>query len=351
VATIYRSYRYKLSPTAEQEATFRRFAGVCRFVYNLALEQREKMWTYYRDNGTPLNFAQQNRELTQLRNEVEWIRELPCSIKTSALIDLDNAFRSFFAGRAKYPQYRARGVNESFRFPGRGISVKTLNAKWSAVRLPKIGWVKLRCTRPLVGSLANAIITSAVDGWYVSLVLKIEREACPSPLPAVGIDRGIANSLALSDGQMFSMPDSLLRMDLKVRRAQRIMSRKVKGSQRRKVARERVARLAAARARVRLDWHHRTSRYIADHYGAVTIEDLPIVNMTARGRGKRGLNRAILNQGWGAFARILKYKLDEAGGSLVAVDPAYTSQTCSECGVIDKQSRESYGAGASEGDD
>lgn len=101
----------------------------------------------------------------------------------------------------------------------------------------------------------------------------------------------------------------------------------------------RVSRLSAKIARVRADWQHKASHSIAERFGIVAVEDLKIANMSASGRGKRGLNRSILNQGWGAFATKLAYKLEERGGSLVKVNPAYSSQTCSDCGAVDSASR------------
>src|SRR5690606_2644588 len=123
-------------------------------------------------------------------------------------------------------------------------------------------------------------------------------------------------------------------------------------SNRRAKAIRRAARLSAKRARIRRDWHHKVSRNIANRFGTVVLEDLRVKNMTASAKGtieepgrmvrqKAGLNRSILNQGWSAFAALLDYKLSERGGYLVTVDPAYTSQTCSECGTVDSQSRES----------
>jgi putative transposase len=102
-----------------------------------------------------------------------------------------------------------------------------------------------------------------------------------------------------------------------------------------------LSRITAKIARVRADWRHKATTDIARRFGRVSIEALQIKNMTASGPGKRGLNRSILEQGWGAFERTLAYKLEERGGVLVKVDPAYTSQTCSACGTIDKASRKS----------
>ena len=350
---LARGFRFKLYPTAEQEALFRQFAGVCRLVYNLALEQRRDWWRHYeRETGQRLNYVAQARQLTDLRAEFDWIRAVYVSCQQQALRDLDKAFANFFAGRARYPTPRKRGVNDTFRFPGREIETRCLNAKWSAVRLPKIGWVKFRDTRPTRGEVKNVTITGGADGWHISFACQIEHEAPQNFHPAVGIDRGVVNTLALSTGEMMSVPVSLDRIERAKRRAQRVLSRRKRGSKRYARQRRRVAHLQARAGRIRRDFHHRAALEIAKRFGVAVLEDLRIKNMTASASGtvaepgrmvqqKAGLNRSILNQGWGAFELILAYKMEERGGSIVKIDPAFTSQTCSACGAVDARSRKS----------
>lgn len=350
---MLRGFRYKLDPTPEQEALFRQFAGVCRLVYNLALEQRRDWSRHYeRKTGRKLNYVAQARELTALRAEFDWIAAVSQTCQQQALRDLDKAFANFFAGRARYPTPRRKGVNDAFRFQGREVETKRLNGRWSAVRLPKIGWVKFRDTRPTRGIVKNVTVSLDALGWHVSFACEIEHVAPINIRPSVGIDRGVANTLALSTGERLSLPRSLEAIERRKRRAQRALARKKRGSQRRAKALRRVARLSARMARIRRDWTHKTALYIANRFGAVALEDLKIRNMTTSARGtveapgrnvrqKAGLNRSILNQGWGGFETILAYKMEERGGTLVCVDPAYTSQTCSECGAVDRESRES----------
>ena len=170
--------------------------------------------------------------------------------------------------------------------------------------------------------------------------------------PSVGVDRGVANTLTLSTGERLSLPGSLEMIERRRRKAQRIIARRKRGSRRYVQQRARLARLQARAARIRKDWLHRASTNIADRFGIVVIEALKIKNMTASARGsleqpgrnvraKAGLNRSILEQGWHAFEVMLAYKLEERGGTLIKVTPAFTSQTCSACGAIDARSRES----------
>ncbi len=349
-----RGLRYRLEATAEQEELFVRFAGVCRLVYNLALEQRRDFYRqYHRVTGKQLSYLAQAAELTKLRAEFEWIAAVYVSCQQQALRDLDCAYQNFFTGRAGYPTPRRKRVHNSFRFPGREVETKRLNAKWSAVRLPKIGWVKYRDTRLMRGKLKNVTVARDALGWHVCFACEIEAPVQSTNLPlSVGIDRGITNTLMLSTGEAFRMPTSLVAMERRQRRLHRAVSRKRRGSARRLKAVRRVAKLAARMARIRRDFQHKAARSIAERIGCVTIEALPIRTMTASAKGtiaapgrrvrqKAGLNRAILNQGWGGFETILAYKLIERGGALATVDPAYTSQTCSACGAVDSASRES----------
>lgn len=349
---VHRGFKFKLYPTPEQEEKFRQTAGVCRLVYNLALEQRKTFWRQAKDNATPLSFAQQCRELALLRSEYEWISAVSSTAQQQSLRDLDKAFIDFFKGRAGFPNFRNKGRHNTFRFRGTEIAVRRLNQKWATVFLPKIGRVKFRISRDVPGEFYDATVSLSADGWFVSIGAKIDSDTPTRRNTTVGLDRGIANSLTLSTGEMMSLPASLDALDRRYRSAQRTVARRKKGSKRRLRAIKKAARLSAKRARIRKDWHHKASRSIADRFGTVVMEDLKISNMTASAKGtveepgrnvrqKAGLNRSILNQGWGNFGVMLKYKLEERGGELVTVDPKFTSQTCSCCGVVDRKSRKS----------
>jgi putative transposase len=342
LSTIHRAYRYRLYPTPDQAERLAQFAGAARFVYNLALEQRRDWWRQYRAAGRCISFPSQSAELTDLRAEVPWLAEICRTLLEQALRDLDAAYAAFFAGHAGYPAFRNRSQHSGFRVKGIECRIKPLNRKWALVRLPKCEPMKFRLTRPIVGTIKNVTVKLEAGRWFVSFATEREHEAPANDLPAVGIDRGIANTLSLSTGEHFRMPDmgSVMRKR-KRKRAQKALARCVKGSARRKVAKLRVARHSAKIAAIRKHWLHERSTDIARRFGAVTMEALRIADMTRSGTGKRGLNRSILEQGWGELARQLEYKLAERGGSVSYVNPAYTSQTCSECGSVARESRKS----------
>lgn len=350
---INRSYKFRLYATGEQETLFSQFSGVCRLVYNLGLEQRRDWWRNHRNTtGFNISFASQCRELTELRAEFDWIASVSTIPQQQALRDLEKAYQNFFAGRAEYPSPRKRGVNDSFRFPGARCTWRKLNAKWGAVRFPKIGEIKFRLTQGIPGTVKNVTVTLDALGWHVVFSTEVEHEAPENFGPAVGIDRGVVHALALSDGRFMDMPrEQLKALDRRARKHQKKLSRCKRGSNRRTAARKLLARAKAKAARLRLQWNHERTTEIASTHGLVVIEALKTKNMTASAKGtvteprrnvrqKSGLNRAILENGWYQFEKLLSYKIAERGGELRKVNPAYTSQCCAKCGTIDKSSRE-----------
>ena len=303
-----------------------------------------------------MNYLAQARELTALRAEFDWIAAVSQTCQQQVLRDLDTAFGNFFAGRAGYPKPRKKGERDSFRFQGRECGVRRIKAKWSYVRLPKIGLVKFRDTRAIKGKVQNVTVMREANGWHVCFCCEIEHVIPANTLPSVSIDRGVANTLVLSTplpiGDMLTLPDSLKNIDRRKRKAQRVLSRRKRGSKRYAKQRRRVAALQAKRARIRRDWQHRKALDIAQHFGAVGLEDLKIKNMTASAKGtvekpgrnvkaKAGLNRLILDQGWGGFEIVLGYKLEERGGTLTLVPAPYRSQECFPCGHINANNRKS----------
>lgn len=342
-----RGFVYRLYPTADQEALMRQHAGVCRLVYNLALEQRRVWGRRHR-----ISAFDQIKELKSLRAAFDWIAAVSQTAQSQTILDLDKAFANFFAGRAAFPTPRRRGENDSFRFNGREIATRRLNRRWSEIRLPKIGWVRYRDTRPLAGAVRETTVSLGPLGWQVAVLCRSEVPE-PDRLPgSVGIDRGVTVPLMLSTGEALHLPAALARLDRLHRRAQRIASRRKRGSRRHAKAMQRARNLKARTARIRHHWQHKTTTQLARTFGIVAVEALRTRNMTRSARGsldapgrnvraKSGLNRAILNVGWFGLETKLAYKLAERGGFLVRVDPAFTSQTCSACGAVDSRGRES----------
>lgn len=347
---VQRAHIYRLEPTPEQEAFLAQTSGACRALYNLALEQR-MMWR--RERGT-ITLKSQSRELTKLRAEIDWMKAAPIHALQAALKDLDRAFQNFFEGRASYPRFKRKGDGDGFRLKDKAyLGFKRLTRKLGAVKLPKIGWVKLRGYRPLGGELRNVTISRRDGHWYVAIAWQAEvADPAPSQMPEVGIDRGVAIFAALSTGINYTAPSFFMRIETKLANTQRKLARQIKGSANWRKTKARISRLHMKAANARRDFLHHTSLSIAKNHGMVVIEKLRVKNMSRSAKGtvekpgknvaaKTGLNRSILDKGWSAFAVMLRYKLADRGGELIEVPPEYTSQTCAECGAISKASRKS----------
>ena len=348
---LHRGFTFRLRPDTGQEQVFRDHAGVCRLVWNLALQQRRNHWRQFRrTTGKPLNFYTQASELTALRAEVDFVKAVSQDALQRRLKDLDTAFGRFFKGQGGYPRPKRKGVDDSFGFAGRGVRVEKLNTKWSRIFLPKAGWVKFRMTRPIEGVITEAVVRRTALGWQVSIGCKIEREM-PVVAGEIGIDRGVVVPIMLSDDTSFVLPASIAALEKRHRRAQRKAAKRVRGSHRWRRAIKRAAELKARQARIRKHWAHETTTTICRQFGTLVIEKLKTRDMTGSAKGtvdnpgtnvaqKAGLNRAILNVGWHQIETLLAYKANR----LVKVDPRHTSQTCSECGHVDPLSRKNQAA-------
>ena len=317
------------------------WAGASRFVYNAALEQRRDWWRHFhRERGRNITWVTQSLEVTAARTQIPWLAEIPRSILEYALKDLDKAFRGFFKAGG-FPRFRNKGGRTAFRMQAQRSSLTPYNRKWGTLKLSKGLAVKVRMTRNLGGPMNSITIARDAKGW--SAAIQCEVPAAPSLglADAVGIDRGVAANLCLSNGEAHSLPATLTDRHRAKASAQRKLAARKIGSNRRAKAKAILSRRSAEVASARRHWLHERSTDIARRFGAVSLEKLATANMTRSGRGKHGLNRSILNQGWATFAEMLEYKVAERGGQVHYVNPAYTSQTCSSCGSVDARSRKS----------
>lgn len=341
---------FRLYPTSKQANQMAQIAGACRFIYNLALEQRRDWWR----PGRNFSFASQCRELTALRGDVDWLKAAPVHALQQALRDLDKAYRNWWAGRAAAPTPRKRGVNDSFRFPDpESLMVERTGKSSGRIKLPKLGWLQLRehNLQKLPGDIRNVTVSRRAGQWFAAVQYERDvAEPIEALVPAVGIDRGVAVFAALSDGTNIAAANHAKKALKALHRAQQKLSRKKRGSANRRKAINRVARIHQRVANTRKDFLHKASTVIAKNHGMVVLEKLEVRNMVRSAKGtvekpgrnvrqKSGLNRSILDQGWGQFGVLLRYKLAERGGRLIEVPAQYTSQTCSECGAVDAKSR------------
>ena len=339
------TFRFALRPDHNQDVFFRQCAGACRFVHNraLALEierhaSGEKRLGYV---GTTALLPLWKRE-----TETVWLSGIPSQILQQSLKDLDRAYRNFFEKRAGFPKFRKKGENDAFRFP-QGVKLDERNAR---LFLPKVGWVRYRKSRTVLGTVKNVTVRRSGDRWFVAIQTEREVETPVHPEPGIaGIDLGVARFATLSDGSVFEALD-FQKEEKRLKRLQRALSRKRKGSKNRAKTRKTLARLHRKIADKRLDFLHKVSTTICKSHAVVVLEDLNVAGMSASARGteespgknvrqKAGLNRSILRQGWSTFRTLLDYKTRWAGGILLLVPPEHTSQRCVACGHVSPENR------------
>src|SRR5271169_3284063 len=345
------SSRYRLVPTPDQQAVLREHCGHARYVWNLAVEQ-DSHWRPGRA-GAP-GYLQQCRQLTAARAGHPWLAAGSQTVQQQALRDFGQAMTAFFdpGNPARRPSWRKAGRDEGFRIVGRGRQwdVRRVSRKAGQVWVPKAGWVRFRWSRPVPAGVKSYRVTRDRAGrWHVAFAV------IPAPVPApgngqaVGIDRGVVVSAALSTGELLHAPALTARERIRLRRLQRTLARAKRGSNRRGRVRHAIARLRARETDRRKDWAEKASTDIARRFDVIRVEDLQIKNMTRSAKGtwenpgrnvrqKAGLNRGILGSGWGLLVRRLQ---DKAPGRVEKVSPAFTSQRCSACGQVDPKSRES----------
>ena len=321
-----RAYRFRLEPTLEQEEGLRRIAGACRAVNNWGLSRRKD---HYAEHGKTLPYVVQNLELTAPKNRpgLEWLKEADSQASQEALRDLDRAFVNFFEGRARFPKFkRAKDERFAFRIPQR------VKVEAEQVYCPKIGWIKLRLSRPVEGVTKSASFKRDAGHWHVCLIQEFElpRVALPQPRNPVGVDLGLIDFATFSIGESIPAPKFARKATRRQRRAQRIFSRRKNGSHRRKKAKRQVARVYQKIRRQRNDFVHKVTTGLVGRFDLICIEDLSI-----KGMARTKLARSVMDAALGETRRQLEYKTRWNYRTLVIVDRFFpSSKRCHCCKAV-----------------
>ena len=347
---IRKTFRYRIYPTPDQEARLGEWENALRWLWNLAMEQRLMglaRVSYHRIYPTAFD---QINELKALRAEAPWLADVPRNVCAQLLVELDKAWQRCFKKLARRPRWKKKGRDQ--------VAIcephpKTWHLEEAAVVFPKLGVLQAVVHRPIEGTPKTCAIVRDADQWFaaISCVVELAEPATP-PGPPIALDRGVANLLADSEGRILEHPRWLKRQEGRLARAQRVVSRRKKGSKNRDKAKRRLARLHRKVRRQRDHVLHCEAKHYAQSHGKVIVERLQVRNMTSSARGtkedpgrnvrqKAGLNRAILDGGWGRFVQLLRYKTVWKGSVLLEVPAAYSSQTCAHCGQVEALSRRS----------
>ncbi len=345
---MIRTFRFQIRARPALDSQLRRFAGGARWVWNQALaEQRARHARGEKYAG----HAEMCKWLTAWRNapSTVWLAEGPTHAQQQVLRRLDEAFIRFFAKSGGFPSFKRRGAEPGIRFPDpKHLAFDAANGR---IKLPKLGWVRVRLSQPVAGEVRNVTISREGARWFASIqVQTVQTVQALGVPPSLGIDLGLAHFAAMSDGQTVAPLKALARQQCRLRKYQRSVARKNRGSANRRKAVARLGNLHRKIARQRAHWLHELTTKLADRHPVIALEDLRVKNMSASAKGnagqrgvnvrqKAGLNRNILDAAWGEFRRQLEYKLQWRGGQVILVNPAYTSRTCRICGSESAENR------------
>ncbi|WP_340449079.1 transposase [Gallibacterium anatis] len=342
---LRKAFKFEIMPNGEQSRKIKQFCGCCRFVFNRALAWQNEQ--YQQDNNQKFSYSKIANLLPQWKKELIWLKECHSQALQQSLKDLETAFKNFFQQRADFPKFKKKGVKESFRFP-QGCKLEQNNNR---IWLPKIGWVRYRNSREVIGEIKNVTVSQKCGRFFVSIQTEFEYQIPIHNGGEIGIDMGVARFATLSNGEFFEPLNAFKTYKGKLAKLQRQLKNKVKFSQNWQKLKAKIAKLHHKIANCRKDFLHKISTQISKNHAMIYIEDLQVANMSKSAKGtaeqhgknvaaKSGLNRAILDQSWFEFRRQLDYKTQWQGGFLVAVPAQNTSRTCPCCGHVAKENRQ-----------
>ncbi len=373
-----KTFKYRLYPTKETEKKLYWTLTRCRELYNAALTERRDAYTFhvrqhpnYYDKATrkqltselTVGYCEQQNALPDIKAELrEEYQEIAAHVLQDVLRRLDKAFQNFFR-RCKngenpgYPRFQGRNRYDSFTYPdgaGWKLTVEQQGKKLKGMlSLTKIGQAKVKLHRPVEGKIKTVTIKREGDQWYVTFSCEVpEPEKVPLSYEDVGIDLGVTHLATLSNGEMIEHPRYYRKAQKVLEQRQQALSRKKRGSHRRDRARTLLAKAHRKIARQRRDFAHKASKKLVERYQVIVFEDIQTANLTKKPKPKQdddgkylpngasakgGLNKSILDAGWGTFVSLCSVKAAWAGRTVIKVSPKYTSQICSHCGTVRKK--------------
>lgn len=323
------AHKIALDLNNHQRTYMMRAAGVARFAYNWALEQWGIQYRAWREDNTlpkPSQFSLR-KQLNEIKKEsFPWMLEVTKCAPQLAIIQLGEAFKNFFAHRAAYPKFRKKGVHDRF-----SISNDQFAVQGTRIRIPKLGWVRMREALRFSGKLVSAAVSRMADRWFVSITVGTEdrRQHRNENQEAVGVDLGVSALATLSTGEVIQGPKAYSKLVKRLVRLSRSLSRKERGSKNREKARRKLARLHARIANIRQEGLHQLTTSLARRFSIIGIEGLNVRGMLKN----RRLSRSIADGAFYEFRRQLEYKSSLYGGTVVVADRWFaSSKTCSDCG-------------------
>jgi putative transposase len=328
--SVRKTFKYRLQPTPAQERELERVLMLSRRLYNVALEQRITAWQRCH---VSVSRYEQEAELQAIRAEFPEYAAIHSHVLQDVLARLDRTYQAFFrrvqrGEKVGFPRFKGRDRFHSFTFKEHGNGARLDRG---VLVLSKLGRLAVHWSRPLEGTPKPVTLSKEPDGWYVAISCA-EVPVRPQPLTGeqTGIDLGLESFATLADGSQIANPRIFRVAELNLKRAQRRVARRKKGSHRRRKAVVLLAKAHQTVRRARADFQHKTALALVRAYDTIYHEDLQTANMVKN----HHLAKSISDAGWSAFLSTLSCKAVEAGKTVVAVPAAYTSQACSGCGVL-----------------
>lgn len=328
---VRKSFQFALRPTKKQARILHNQLEECRWLYNELLAQRK---LGFEELDISLTKYQQLMFLPELKEERPSLKGIHSQVLQNVVDRLDKAFQSFFR-RCKadekpgFPRFRGMYRYNSFCYPQSGFDI--VNGR---LKLSKIGSIRIKMHRPVAGTVKTCILRQHASGdWTVSLSCEAEKEPAPAKQESIGIDVGLTHFAVLSNGQKIANPKFFKEGEKKLAKAQKSFAKLQKGSKERRIKGKAVAKIHEKISNQRKDFCHKQSKKIIDQYQYICVEDLNIKDMVENSP----LAKSIMDVSWNQFRQFLTYKAEEAGRKLGLVNPAYTTQTCSQCGHREKK--------------
>lgn len=332
--TTLKAYKYRLNPTKAQEATLSTTLVLCQRLYNGCLEERRGA---YKKAGKSLTAYDQMKALPEIKEALPEYAGVNAQVLQDVCKRVEKSFKGFFSRikkgtKAGYPRFRSRDRYDSFTYPQ--PSQSSVSGDGKHVYLPKIGNVRIKLHRPFTGKLKTLTVKREGSEWYAVLTCEVPRaEPLPETGSQVGIDLGVTHLVITSDGEFVENPRFLRTAQKRLRVAQRSLSRKKRGSNRRRKAKAQVGKLHLKVRRQRDDLQHKVALKLVREHDLIAHEDLNI-----KGLARTRMAKSVLDTGWAGLIEKITAKAANAGRVVVAVDPRHTSQDCSVCGHREKHS-------------
>ncbi len=327
---MLRAYRYRLYPSDEQKETLSRHFGNCRFIWNYFLDLRNRM---YEESGKGMSYKEMSAQLKLLKRKegYEWLGEVNSQSLQQSLMHLDTAFQRFFKHLGNYPTFKRKSNHQSFVVPQR------FKVKGNRIHIPNVnGGIRMFRHREFNGTVRNITISHNPSGEYYASILVLEKDEAVNEMPisfqsTVGLDVGLIGFATLSNGLQIGAPKYLTKSEKKLRRAQKRLSRRTKGSNNRRKQRIKVARMHQHISEQRKDFQNKVTDVLTRTYDTVAVESLNTQGMMKN----HHLAGSISDAGWSSFISMLKTKASQRGKSVVEIgrfEPS--SKMCSRCGSV-----------------